>query len=71
MERFKGRKFLLASHKRRPVALFVRTEPRRKIAFTFFDFARAGFSSKRGSKIFCEAGRRSAAAGGGQLFLIK
>jgi len=39
-------------------------EPSRKIASSFFDFARADFFLKE-RQFFCEAGRRFAAAGGG------
>jgi hypothetical protein len=43
VEGFKGRKHLAREPKQSPAALFVKTEPSRKIAFTFFVFARADF----------------------------
>jgi len=46
---------LPASRKRSPAALFVRTEPSRKIALSFFDFARADFFLLKEKQFFCEA----------------
>jgi hypothetical protein len=66
MEGFKGRKFLPASRKRRPAALFVRTEPSRKITFTFFCFCARRFFILEGKGNFsARRSRRFAAAGGG------